>query len=338
MAKDRCVVVGAGGISGAWFPPLLEEKIQIVGVVDKFIFNAQKRVDEFELHCVASDDLVATLRETKPDFVVNLTIPQAHYEVCAAAMKNGAHVIVEKPLTQTLPEARKLVRLSEETGKTLMVSQSRRWDANHDLTSRVLDSGQIGDITTLNCDFYMGCHFGGFRDEMDSPLILDMAIHHFDLARYFSGLDAVAVYAHEFNPKGSWYKGDVATSCIFEMNNGAVFTYRGSWCAEGMHTSWNGNWRFVGERGTVLMENDEAARGQIVAKETADFNLPLKNVKVPAARAMKSTMHGALREMLAFLRTGRSPQCEARDNIKSLAMVLAAIESSKKRKRIEITV
>lgn len=55
-------------------------------------------------------------------------------------------------------------------------------------------------------------HFGGFRDKMPSPLILDMAIHHFDLARYMSGADPVAVYAKEFNPAGSWYKGDVSAT------------------------------------------------------------------------------------------------------------------------------
>ncbi len=338
MAQERCVVVGAGSISGAWFPPLLEEKLHIVGVVDKFIGSAQTAVEKWKLSCPASDDLEKTLRETKPDFVLNLTIPEAHHEVCATAMRNGAHVIVEKPLTATMEEARDLLKISQQTGQMLMVSQSRRFDATHDLTHRVLESGQLGEITTLNCDFYMGCHFGGFRDEMTSPLILDMAVHHFDLARFFSGLDAVAVYAHEFNPKGSWYKGDVAATCIFEMNNGAVFTYRGSWCAEGMHTSWNGDWRFIGERGTVEMAKDLAPIGQVVKENHADFNLPLKDVMIPAPRALFSAMHGGLREMLGFLREGTSPQTEAHDNIKSLAMVLAAIESSKTRQRVEIKI
>jgi predicted dehydrogenase len=338
MARERVVIVGAGGIMGAWMPPLIEEKVQIVGVVDKFIDAAQKRVDEYSLQCEASDDLAKTLRETQPDFVLNLTIPEAHYEVTCAALKAGAHVVSEKPMSATLQEARKMVKLAEETGKMFMVSQSRRWDANHDLTKRVLDSKQLGAITTLNCDFYIGAHFGGFRDEMDSPLILDMAVHHFDLARYFSGADAVAVYAHEFNPQGSWYKGDVAASCIFEMSNGSVFTYRGSWCSEGLHTSWNGDWRFNGEKGSVVMEKDAPPHGQVVAKKTSDFTQPLKDAKIPAPRKIHSGMHGALREMLAFLRKGTVPQTECHDNIKSLAMVLAAIESSKKRKRIEIKV
>jgi predicted dehydrogenase len=145
----------------------------------------------------------------------------------------------------------------------------------------------------------------------------------------------VAVYALEFSPEGSWYKGDVAASCIFEMTDGVVFTYRGSWCAEGCHTSWNGNWRLIGEKGTLLYENDQAPHGQLVAGRTG-FNRPLKDLRVAKPRVKYGGMHGALREMLAFLRRGRKPQTECHDNIKSLAMVFAAIESNRRAKRVPV--
>ena len=47
-------------------------------------------------------------------------------------------------------------------------------------------------------------------------------------------------------------------------------------------------------------------------------------------------MHGALREMLRFLRTGERPQTECHDNIKSLAMVHAAVASSRAAKRVTV--
>ena len=71
---------------------------------------------------------------------------------------------------------------------------------------------------------------------MDSPLLLDMAIHQFDLARMMTGADPEHVYTVEYNPHGSWYRGDAAASCIFEMSNGVVFTFNGSWAAEGCAT------------------------------------------------------------------------------------------------------
>jgi predicted dehydrogenase len=334
MATERVVVVGAGGISPAWFRPLKAEGVQVVAVVDLRLEQAAKRIAEFELAGVeASTDMAAMIRKHKPDFVIDLTIPEAHCKTTCKALQLGCHVVSEKPMASSMAEARKMVGVAEKTGKLYMVSQSRRWDAKHEIVSRVVTGGALGALTTINCDFYIGAHFGGFRDEMPSPLILDMAIHHFDLARYMSGADPVAVYAQEFNPKGSWYKGGVAASCIFEMSNGVIFTYRGSWCAEGFHTSWNGDWRFITDKGTLLYDHDQDPKAVEVANNEG-FHRQLKDVTMPPPCVEHTGMHGALREMLEFLRTGRKPQCECHDNIQSLAMVFAAIESSKKGKRV----
>jgi len=337
LARERCVVVGAGGISNVWFRQLIAEKVKVVAVVDIRREAAEGQVAKFGLDAEVSTDLAATLERTRPDFVVDLTVPEAHCEVTCTALKAGCHVVSEKPMAASMAEARKMVRTAERTGKLYMVSQSRRWDPKHDAIRRTVAAGRLGTLTTINCDFYIGAHFGGFRAEMPSPLILDMAIHHFDLARYLSGADPVAVYAKEFNPKGSWYKGDAAASCIFEMTDGVVFTYRGSWCAEGCQTSWNGDWRLIGDRGTLLYERDADPHGEVVAGKEG-FSRPLKPLRVAKSRMRHTAMRGALREMLAFLRTGKVPQTECHDNIKSLAMVFAAIESNKRGRRVEIKV
>jgi len=337
MNSMRTVVVGAGGISNAWFPPLKQENVLVAAVVDLNLENARNQVGKYELAAETSTDLAAMLRKHRPDFVVDLTIPEAHCGVTCAALRAGFPVIGEKPMAASMAAARRMVRAADKRGKLYMVSQSRRWDAKHDVLQRSVLSGAIGTLTTMNCDFYIGAHFGGFRDEMPSPLILDMAIHHFDLARFFSAADPVAVYAKEFNPQGSWYKGDVAASCIFEMSNGLLFTYRGSWCAEGCHTSWNGDWRLIGDQGTLVYEKDQTPRGQVVTGSEG-FHRPLADVPVPAQTLQYTGMHGALREMLEFLRTGKRPQTECHDNIKSLAMVFAAIESSAKGRRVPIRV
>ena len=333
MEQFRAIVVGAGGISGAWFPALKKENVLIPAVVDLNLDNARKRIKDFELNAEAVNDLKAALRQHRPDFVIDLTVPEAHCAVTCTALQAGCHVIGEKPMAASMAEARRMVRTAEKADKLYMVSQSRRWDAKHDVLQNLLRTAAVGNLTALNCDFFLGAHFGGFRDEMPSPLILDMAIHHFDLARFLSGADPVAVYAKEFNPKGSWYKGDVAASCIFEMSDGIMFTYRGCWCAEGCHTSWNGNWRVIGDKGTVLYEQDQTPRGEVVTGNEG-FTRPKQPLTVPAETMQYTQMHGALREMLEFLRSGKKPQTECHDNIKSLAMVFAAIESSKKGRRV----
>ena len=335
MAGINAVVIGAGSISNAWFGPLIEEKVDIAAVVDIDIKAARAKIKEYGLNATASTDLAGTLKKYKPDFVVDLTIPDAHCKVTCAALAAGCHVIGEKPMASSMAEARKMVRAAERAGKMYMVGQSRRWNPLHYSARKTMAGGKIGTVTTVNCDFYIAPHFGGFRDKMESPLILDMAIHHFDLARFFSGADPVAVYAKEFNPKGSWYKGDVAASCIFEMSNGIIFTYRGSWCAEGCNTSWNGDWRFIGDKGTLLYEKDSEPTGQAATGNIA-FSRKQKDIKLLKPSLKYREMRGALREMLAFLRKGTTPQTECHDNIQSLAMVFAVIESSRKGRRVPI--
>ena len=333
MAKEKAVVVGAGGIAGAWFPPLKAEKINIVGIVDLDINRAKARLTDYQLDCPVGSNLRDMIRKTRPDFVVDLTVPAAHCAVTCTALQAGCHVIGEKPMASSMAEARKMVATARKTGKMYMVSQSRRWQANEAVVRKTLSAGKIGTLTTVNCDFYIGAHFGGFRDVMASPLILDMAIHQFDLARFMTGLDPVAVYAKEFNPKGSWYKGDVSAMAIFEMSNGVMFSFRGSWCSEGFSTSWNGDWRFIGDKGTLVYLHDQFPIGQVV-ESTGGFTSKLKDIQGLKVPMKFEGMHGALREMLAFLRTGRKPQTPCHDNIKSLAMVYGVIESSRLGKRV----
>src|SRR5690606_26213183 len=116
-----------------------------------------------------------------------------------------------------------------------------RYDANLVAFRRLLRRlGRIGILTT---QFFKAPRFGGFRDAMAHPLVLDMAIHSFDSARYLLGVDPVAVYCDEHNPAWSWYAGDAASTAIFEMADGSRYVYTGSWCSPGLETSWNAAWR-----------------------------------------------------------------------------------------------
>ena len=278
-------------------------------------------------------DLVEGIRALSPDFVVDVTSPAGHREVTISALEHGIPVIGEKPMATTLAEAKEMVKASEVAGKLYMVSQSRRYDGRLQAYRRLIEAN-LGALGILNSDFYIGAHFGGFRDEMDNVLLVDMAIHTFDAARYLSQADPIAVYAHEFNPGWSWYKGDASATCIFEMSGGLVYTYRGSWCAEGAPTSWEADWRAVGEKGTGLWDGVEDPTGQVVT-EPGGFHSIVADV-AEASTPIKSGIAGSLAEFVTALKTGIVPNGECHDNIKSFAMVCAAVESAKRRQRVEL--
>ena len=73
-------------------------------------------------------------------------------------------------------------------------------------------------------------------------LIIDMAIHHFDMIRYFLGLNPLSVFGRSWNPSWSWYKGDAACSLITEIEKGVVASYCASFASKRQETSWNADW------------------------------------------------------------------------------------------------
>jgi predicted dehydrogenase len=200
-----------------------------------------------------------------------------------------------------------------------------------------LRQGLIGEITTVNVDFFVPAHFGGFREKMDHVLLIDMAIHPFDAVRCLTGANAESVYCEEWNPKGSWWQHGASAHAIFQMNGGIRFTFRGSWCSEGLRTSWNSAWRIIGTKGTILWDGLEEIRGEYATKpnglfyETESF--------VPTEEPDSRETRGHLSVMAQFLRNvteGVPAETRSADNIHSLAMVLGAIESANRGQRVPV--
>jgi predicted dehydrogenase len=215
--------------------------------------------------------------------------------------------------------------------------QNYRFNPEIRALHRFLRSDAIGPVEEVHVDFFIGGHFGGFRDEMAFPLLLDMSIHTFDMARLLTGADPVNVFCYSFNPKRSWYRGDASAIVIFEMTGGVVFTYRASWCSEGQITPWNGQWLVVGSKGTVRWDGAGALKAQRVNSDAEPkFIMDQEPLDLPVT-PMEVTSHaGCMREFLTAVREGRPPETDCRDNIKSLAMVLAAVESAKSRSKVAV--
>lgn len=336
----RAVLVGCGGVSAAWLPVICAlPGLSLVGLVDLDPALAERRAQEYHLvEALIGADLRAVLVQTSAEIVFNCTVPAAHAEVTLAALAHGCHVLSEKPLAETLPQAQQMIATAEMAGKLVAVIQNRRYDPNLRRVQALLRSGVLGRITTINSDFYIGAHFGGFRDQMAHVLLLDMAIHTFDAARMLADADPLAVYCHEWNPSGSWYARDASAVAIFEFSGGLVYTYRGSWCAEGLPTSWESDWRVVGERGSLRWDGATTLEAAVVDPEPGAFIAPARGLELPAQAPDHISGHaGVIHEFMRCVRSGARPETIASDNIKSLAMVLAAIESAERGQRVAVT-
>ena len=308
MTPLRVLVVGAGSMGQAWLAAVAESPaVQLAGIVDLDLAAARAAGPDVPV----GTDVVELAAATGAEAVINVTVPAAHHPVTTAALFAGLPVLGEKPVADTVARALSLAAASEVTGKLFMVSQSRRWNPQlFRLREMVSQLGAIGTVTT---EFFRAPRFGGFRDEMAYPLLVDMAIHPFDSVRFLLGAEPVSVYCESYNPAWSWFAGDAAATAIFEMADGARYVYTGSWCSPGPETSWNGTWRVSGAKGTAFWDGENDPVGPAPAIGDSDL----------------SGISGALRVFVDALRSGERPMGEVHENVMSLAMVEAAVQSSR---------
>jgi predicted dehydrogenase len=98
-------------------------------------------------------DPVAAARHPDTDLVVIATPNDTHAMLAETALRAGKHVVVDKPFTVTLAEARGLAGLAAAEGRTLSVFQNRRWDSDFLGIQRELAAGRIGDVVELRSEF-----------------------------------------------------------------------------------------------------------------------------------------------------------------------------------------
>jgi len=331
MKTYKTVLVGCGGISKSWLNACKDiPQVEICGLVDLNLENTKQKAEMYHLqNAFLSESLSEALNTCQPEVVFDITVPAAHKPVTLEALGFGCHVLGEKPMAERYEDACEMVIAARKAGKLYAVIQNRRYDKRVRTVEAALRSGVIGNLHTVNSDFYVGPHFGGFRDEMDHVLLLDMAIHTFDAARYLSGADATDVYCHEHNPAASWYRHGASATAVFQMTHGITYNYRGSWCAEGLPTTWECDWRFIGDKGTLLWDGKDEVRVETVSG-TEGFIREVETVDMDWVDwdEDRNGHGGLIRDFINALDRGEPPLTHCEDNIRSLAMVFGAIESS----------
>lgn len=126
------------------------------------------------------------------DLVVIATPNDSHFPLGSAALKAGKHVVMDKPFTVTLEEARGLRDLARQHGGLLSVFHNRRWDSEILASKAILDSGMLGRVA------HYECHMDRFRPNVrkrwrEDPgpgagLWFDLGPHMIDQALYLFGL------------------------------------------------------------------------------------------------------------------------------------------------------
>ncbi|OPZ30554.1 MAG: 4-carboxy-2-hydroxymuconate-6-semialdehyde dehydrogenase [Lentisphaerae bacterium ADurb.BinA184] len=319
----KFVQVGVGGFGRHWVNILKDTGgVEVVGMVD---------VNEAALEqaCQASGrgrdicfhTLEEALSKVEADAVLCSTPPAVHEHDVVTALKAGHHVISEKPMSDSMPACKRMLKAAVATGRTYCVSQNYRYSPPMATLAEVVRSGRLGPVGQVKLDFFMGVDFGGgFRHDMEYPLVIDMSIHHFDLVRFVTGLNPVSVRGAAWNPPWSNYKGDCSSTALFEMDNGARVLYNASWCAKGQFSDWNGNWQIECEKGTLVYQRGEIKLLNVPQLYKVESEEVVRHITLPW-----TGQHFVLHDFMAAVSEGRRPRTDVFDNIHSVGMVFATV-------------
>jgi predicted dehydrogenase len=186
----RVGLIGYGFVGKTFHAPLIQS---VPGLKLAFVGSTQPdkvHADVPGATVIADRDSVATHPDV--DLVVIASTNETHLPLAKAALLAGKDVVVDKPFTLTLADARELAALAEKQGKLLAVFQNRRWDSSFLGAKKILREGTLGEIS------HYESHYDRFRPnvrvrwrEMPGPgagLWYDLAPHLIDQALELMGL------------------------------------------------------------------------------------------------------------------------------------------------------
>ncbi len=317
------IQVGVGGWGRSWLPRVQRHPdASLVALVD---VNEAARQEARQQTGLAAARCFASFEEAfdriEADAVLNATPPAVHHEVALAAFERGLHVLTEKPIADTMAHGRRMVAAARDSRRTLMVSQNYRYRPWARTMRRLIGSGRFGPPDNVSVRFARALHLEGAPAIAAHPLVRDMSIHHFDLMRAVTGREPLLVYGRTWQPQWSWFKDDPSAAALFEFEGGMEVLYEGTWVTRGRETSWDGYWAVECPEGVIELRAD---RVHVIPADHPD-----EDSEVELGRQPRSGQTAALGEFLAALAEGREPETSGRDNLRSLAMSFALMESAR---------
>ncbi|MCP1103009.1 putative dehydrogenase [Aequitasia blattaphilus] len=325
--RMRLIIIGCGNHGMGWVKVLNEnmrEEVEVVGVVDR---NSDK-LSKLPKGIRGFLDLETAILETKPETAINITAPDMHFEVNQILLEKGIKVLCEKPLTNTLDEAKTLLKYCEQNDGFCMIAENYRYRDVWRLARERIEKDDIGKIHRIRCNF---SHFHPdyskfYHGKLEHPLLTDVTIHHLDLARYITGKEAKRVWCKEWAGSHKWYKDRPATAMLYsEMEDDILFEYTGTVASTASATDWYGDWEIEGEKGTMLISDTAIT---ILAEG--------KTEKIICEDSKEDTRILVMEEFLRARKESCIGETDIRDNYKCFRWLQEAIDSSIKGKEVEV--
>jgi predicted dehydrogenase len=252
----RVGMVGTGGIAYVHEAGYSEcgDLAQIVAVCDVDEQVARERAAPYEARVYG--DYRALIADAGID-LVDITVPHRwHYEIALAALEQGKHVLVEKPMAMTSEQALHLIQTAQAKGVKFTVAENTHFVAAYREVERLLASGAVGEIRFVRT-YIAGSEVARIKSEAswigsleNKGVILDSGVHSFYLMRWlFGGVRDIQAAAYRILPES---QVDDNTIAFGHLVNGAVFETTQSCIVE---APWTERLEVHGSKGSLIVDH-----------------------------------------------------------------------------------
>ena len=329
----KAILVGLGGRARHWQSACTAHPdVELVAYVEPNDTHKKRAIEERSVaENLIHDSLEQAIDSAPADFVVDVTPPSVHETIAITTFNAGLNLLGEKPLSDDFLAAKRVVEAGKRAGVKHMITQNYRFNALPRTTHRLLRENRIGPVGQLDVSLYVDWADNPGSHYVTEPymFLTDMGVHHFDMMRYTLGLDPVSAQAITWNLPWGWHQGDACQIIVFRFENGVIATHRAIGCTMGhVPAGHNGEWRYEGPKGTLTWEGFDLF---YTLKHKAD-----PQIREQMALGEVDGPNPVLNEFVRALQENREPECNAEDNLKSMAMVFGAVQSAKEGREIQL--
>lgn len=322
--KKRIILVGAGERGKVWLEMLASHPDwEVVALVDIDPMALEKGAEMVGLGRGCCFQELETALETIPAEAILAATPMAeHYRPVKGALKAERHVLVEKPFIIKMTQAEELVAIAEEQMLQLMVGQQFRYRPAYQSLYRFLSEDRIGRPVTAQVAFYRDRPARPYDVDEPYPVLFIQAIHYLDALRFLFSVEPRAVQAYGLCPPWSPYHNPSLMEITISFEHGIVAHISACHIGKGRQTPYEGIWRVTGERGDLYLEPGPDGCLQVVINCAGKEEVELVPQDVKG-----EPEHRLLEEFRRAIDGGLPPETSGRDNLKTMALLFAAVES-----------
>ncbi len=325
MRKYRIGIVGCGGIAHSHlrgYRAVAAQSGEVVAGCDTNAANLQTFCDKYGigLRFATPQELIES---GEVDVISLLTPPSVRAEVILPAVARGIHLLVEKPFTENMADARVFVAAAERTSTTLAVNQSLRFMPDVLAAREMIAAGEIGDVRFIAHDHFQNrTRTQGWRAEEQRLEISIFSIHVLDRIRWLCGKKPERVTAVTHHWDGN-VCGETFTALTIQFD-GAVGAMVSNWHAPGLPEC---RLRVDGTAGSILSEKQSITADEaMLTVHRLGHETEQRRLTQEDAAAMN--MGESMACLLSAIEAGKEPHHSGRDNLWTMAIVDAAYLSA----------